>query len=233
MVDQIFLKRANQVEAELSEAQHDLANEGRKTELLRLDVKLARTGLQAAKLQRSRAVLVTKLMHAKVDAEQVKPPTQADRELELARKYVDLAELNFLYNARKMEMLQWKVYTRKAQLLEEQVLALYKAQVAVAGVYHKVTFADQTHRVRRKFLLLEEKLGFMSRELEALRKRIDVAWNPVFGRSPLVLACEPCEAAPEPSMVLAVDGPAPTGCEPALVPVREPVPPTDSGGQVR
>jgi hypothetical protein len=209
---------------ELAGAKTDLANHGRKTELLRLDLKLARTGLLAAELQLRRAALVTRLMHVKVDAEQVKPPTQADQELELARKTVELAELNLRYNVRKIEMLQWKVYTRTAQLLEEQVLAMYKAQVAVAGVYHKVTYVDQTYRVRRKFLLLEEKLVFMTLEVEALRKRIDVAWNPVFGRSALFPVCNPCEAAPVPSAVFSVDESAPVVDGPSPVPAPGPSP---------
>ena len=227
-VDVSFLARANQLKAEVDAARTELVNEKLRTDLYRLDLRLARTGLAAAELQKRRAGLVVQLKSAKVDAEQFKPPAQVDRELELAAKYVELAELNLKHNTRKIELLQWKVYTRTAQHLEEMVLAMHKAQVAVAGNYYKLTFVDQTHRVRRKFLILEEKLVGLTSDVEALRKQIDGAWNPVFGRSPLmpVQACEPCEARPEPVPAPAVDGPSPTGDGPSPVPMPGPVAPT-------
>ncbi|MBU1243346.1 hypothetical protein KKD52_05100 [Myxococcota bacterium] len=118
-VDGSFLARANQVKAELDAAKAELVNEKLRTALYRLDLRLARTGLSAAELQKRRTGLVVQLKSAKVDAEQFKPPAQVDRELDLAGRYVALAELNLKYNARKIELLQWKIYARTAQYLEE------------------------------------------------------------------------------------------------------------------
>ncbi|MBU1243347.1 hypothetical protein KKD52_05095 [Myxococcota bacterium] len=97
---------------------------------------------------------------------------------------------------------------------------MHKAQVAVAGNYQKLTYVDQTHRVRRKFLILEEKLVALTRDVEALRKQIDGAWNPVFGRSPLmpIKECKPCAPQPDPAL-------APTGeVKPASVDTNAPSP---------
>ncbi|PKN22225.1 MAG: hypothetical protein CVU65_15425 [Deltaproteobacteria bacterium HGW-Deltaproteobacteria-22] len=219
-VDGSFLVRANRIKFELEAARIELVNEKLRTDLYWLDLRLARTGLAAAELQQKRALLVTRLKGAKVAAEPFKPQQQVDRELGLAMKYEQLATLNVKLNARKIELVQWKIYTRTAQYLEEQVLAMHKARVAVAGDYHKLTYVDQTHRIRRKYLILEEKLVTLTRDVDALRMQIDAAWNPVFGRSPLmpVQSCDPCAACPDPA-------PAPTGeVKPASMDTNAPSP---------
>jgi hypothetical protein len=218
-----FLGRANQARDDWEKSKKELKEEQAKSDLLAHEARLADAWMKAAQLQVKKVELAKKMGSLPLGMKLDKTPAQAEKELEMARKYRDYTKQLAKYNKTQRDLLKWKIYTAEAKYLEEQVLALHKAQAAEAGKYSKLEYADQSHRVRRKFLILESDSDKLAAELKTLQKDMDANWNPgltkAAGAAPSPKACPPCpDPVPCPRCVASPKPEPPKFDEPAKAP---------------
>ena len=196
-----FMGRAKVAMDDWDKTKKELDTEKQKTKLLSKDKKLADLWVKVAQMQLDRAEAVKKLGGAPVGVKVDKSVAQLEKELEAAKKYREFTALLLKHNKKQLELLKWKIYTAEATTIEEQVLALHKAQSAHAGKYSKLTYTDQTYRVRRKFLVAEEKMGSLAAEVKTLQKEIEATWNPTLvkasGAPAAPAVCKPCTPCPD------------------------------------
>ncbi len=225
-----FLGRANQAKDEWEKSKKELKDEQAKSDLLAHEAKLADAWMKAAQLQLKKVELAKKMGTLPLGMKLDKTPAQAEKELEMAKKYRDYTRQLAKFNKTQRDLLKWKIYTAEAKYLEEQVLALHKAQAAEAGKYSKLDYADQSHRVRRKFLILESDSDKLAAELKTLQKDMDANWNPgltkTTGAAPAPKACPPCpDPVPCPKCVAPPKADPPKFDEPAKSPeLKSPTP---------
>ncbi|PKN25451.1 MAG: hypothetical protein CVU65_08810 [Deltaproteobacteria bacterium HGW-Deltaproteobacteria-22] len=227
-----FMGKAKIAKDEWDKAIKELATEKEKTKLLAQDKKVADLWVKIAQMQLERAATVKKLGGAPVGVKVDKSVAQLEKELEAAKAYREFTALLIKFNRKQLELLKWKIYTAEATTIEEQVLALHKSQNTHAGKYSKLTYTDQTYRVRRKFLVAEEKMGSLAVEVKTLQKQIEATWNPTLVKSaagpaspaackpctpcPDAVPCPRCAGAPGPAELKIVDPPKPADPKPEV-----------------
>ncbi len=224
-----FMGKAKIAKDDWDKAKKELETEKLKSKLLASDKQLADLWVKAAKMQLDRAEAVKKLGGAPVGVKVDKSVAVLEKELEAAKRYREFTVLLIKHNKKMLELLKWKIYTAEASAIEEQVLALHKAQSTHAGKYSKLTYADQTYRVRRKFLVAEEKMGTLAAEVKTLQKEIEAMWNPSLVKAPggpsTPAACKPCPPCPDAvPCPRCGDAPKPTELKPVDPPKPAPAP---------
>lgn len=191
-----FLGRANAMKEDWEAAKKEMAVEKQRTTLLRLDEKLAKAWVKAARIQLKRASLTPPANQGDKNVKAFKSKAQAEKELELAQKNLSFVRNQLKLNRKRLELLEWKIYAAQARYLEELVLAMHKAQVPPAGRYSKVKFADQAYSVRRKFLVREEKIAAMEANVKTLEKELGDRWHPELAKPAAGAKQGPCPACP-------------------------------------
>ncbi|MBU1238573.1 hypothetical protein KKF84_08150 [Myxococcota bacterium] len=197
-VEQRLLVRALEYKNEWQDAKKAYALENARTRLRKMDYLQAVAWLRAADLQLKRAAYAKTLKKDVLDADETKTPKEAENEYKLAKLHLQYRELLNDYHQLFLDLYTWKGRSFRAQYMEEVVGALHKTQSSLAGSYSRVAFADQTYKIRRKYLVLEEKFDIVTKKLNALRKRIGELWAPNFRKQPPPppASCKPCSPCP-------------------------------------
>ncbi len=198
-VEQRLMVRALEYQSEQKAATKEFKLESARARLRQVDFEQAKAWLRAAEIQFERAKLAGSLKKDVLDGDETKTLKEATSEVELAKLHLKYRELLYDSHTFLLDLYTWKSRSFRARYYEELVGIFHKTESSYASSYSKVDFADQTHRIRRRFLLLEERYEKLTKQLKTLRKRIGELWAPNFRRQPPP-PCAPCKAcAPCPS----------------------------------
>ncbi|MCD6497404.1 MAG: hypothetical protein J7M25_03765 [Deltaproteobacteria bacterium] len=170
---------------EMLDAKRHYRMEKAKLKIRKLDYKMAKIWINAAKTRMKRVSLALKLKNKQIPIDlPAGAYEQAREDVQLAKQNLKYRKLLYKFYKKRLKLLKWQQYVHKAQYMEQVVLAMHKTKHRAASKYPKFRFARQSAKLKLKMAALDEQVEKADAQIKELAKEILPVWAPSIRKQP-------------------------------------------------